>query len=128
MVMPRSRSMSIEFEHLLLHLARVEPAGELDQPVGQRRLAVVDMRDDGEVADIVDGNSRHGGEITLESAAFKPKRRKWGCLMANDGLAEGDLRALVATMQARIAELERGLAANRGIEALFRKARNASAR
>ena len=52
-------------EHLLLHLARLEPAGELDQPVGQRRLAVVDMRDDGEIADILDGDRRHGGEITL---------------------------------------------------------------
>jgi hypothetical protein len=38
-------------EHLLLHLARGQAAGELDQPVGQRRLAVVDMGDDGEVAD-----------------------------------------------------------------------------
>ena len=38
-------------EHLLLHLPRREPAAELDQPVGQRRLAVIDMGDDGEVAD-----------------------------------------------------------------------------
>ena len=51
-------------EHLLLHLARFEPAGELDQPVGQRRFAVVDMRDDGEVADILDRDRRHGREIT----------------------------------------------------------------
>jgi len=67
-------------EHLLLagHFAVAEPAGELDQPVGQRRFAVIDMRDDGEVAYIGDGDRRHGGEITLESAAFKPKRRKWG--------------------------------------------------
>ena len=52
-------------EHLLLHLARLEPAGELDQPVGKRGLAVVDMRDDGEIADIADRSGRHGGEITL---------------------------------------------------------------
>ena len=52
-------------EHLLLHLAQFEPAGELDQPVGQRGFAVVDMRDDGEIADILDRDRRHGGEITL---------------------------------------------------------------
>jgi hypothetical protein len=39
-------------EHLLLHLARRQAAGLLDQPVGQRRFAVVDMGDDGEVADV----------------------------------------------------------------------------
>jgi hypothetical protein len=41
-------------EHLLLacHLARVEPAGHLDEAVGKRRLPVVDMGDDGEVADV----------------------------------------------------------------------------
>ena len=38
-------------EHLRGHLARIEPAALLDQPVGQRRLAVVDMRHDGEIAD-----------------------------------------------------------------------------
>ena len=38
-------------EELLLHLARLEGAGELEQAVGQRGLAVVDVRDDGEVAD-----------------------------------------------------------------------------
>ncbi len=50
-------------EHLLHHLALGEPAGRLDQPVGQRRLAVVDMRDDGEVADIFDGRI-HGARIS----------------------------------------------------------------
>ncbi len=39
-------------EHLLLHLALGHGAGRLDQPVGQRRLAVVDVRDDREVADV----------------------------------------------------------------------------
>ena len=38
-------------EHLLLHLPRRKSAAELDQPVCQRRLAVIDMGDDGEVAD-----------------------------------------------------------------------------
>ena len=30
-------------------------AGRLDQPVGKRRLAMVDMGDDGKVADMVEG-------------------------------------------------------------------------
>src|SRR5262249_21428670 len=50
-------------EDLLHHLALGETAGRLDQPVGQRRLAVVDMRDDGEVADIFDGRV-HGARIS----------------------------------------------------------------
>ena len=39
-------------EHLLPHLPLVERAGELDQPVGERGLAVVDVGDDAEVADV----------------------------------------------------------------------------
>src|SRR5262249_57165744 len=38
-------------EHLLPHLGCWEPAASLDQPIGQGRLAVVDMRDDGKIAD-----------------------------------------------------------------------------
>ncbi len=41
-------------EHLFLHFARLQPSRELNQPIGQGRLAVVDMRDNGEIADIVD--------------------------------------------------------------------------
>ena len=37
-------------EHLGLHLAGLEAAAELDQAVRQRRFAVVDVRDDGEIA------------------------------------------------------------------------------
>ncbi|NJM33444.1 MAG: hypothetical protein HC850_00705 [Rhodomicrobium sp.] len=32
-----------------LHLALGQPAAKLDQPVGQRRFAVVDMGDDGKL-------------------------------------------------------------------------------
>ena len=71
-------------EHLLLHLARFEPAGELDQPVGQRRLAVVDMGDDGEIADILDGDGRHGGEITLALRCGKRIWRHSGVLRGPD--------------------------------------------
>jgi hypothetical protein len=36
---------------LLLHVALGHGAGQLDQPVGERGFPVVDMGDDGEVAD-----------------------------------------------------------------------------
>ena len=38
-------------EHLILHLAGGEAAGALDEAIGQRRLAMVDVGDDREVAD-----------------------------------------------------------------------------
>src|ERR1700746_2755824 len=61
-VIPRSRSGSIEssrarafevhrVEQLLAHLARGHRVRDLENPVGKRRLAVVDVRDDREVAD-----------------------------------------------------------------------------
>ena len=52
-------------------LPAAEPAGELNQPVGKGGLAVVDMRDDGEIADILDRDRRHGGEITLRMGSYK---------------------------------------------------------
>ena len=51
-------------EHLLLHLPRGQAAAELDQPVCQRRLAVIDMGDDGEVTNAGKRRRRkltHGG-------------------------------------------------------------------
>ena len=41
-------------EHLLAHLARVQSPAELDHAVGQCGLAVIDVRDDGEVTDILE--------------------------------------------------------------------------
>ena len=58
-------------EHLLDHLARFEPAGELNQPVGERRLAVVDMGDDREIADVFDGRRGHAAQITPASPSGK---------------------------------------------------------
>jgi hypothetical protein len=40
-------------EHLGLHLAVGQAAAALDQAVGQRALAVVDVGNDGEVADVL---------------------------------------------------------------------------
>ena len=56
-------------EQLLLHLARRDGAGELEKAVGQRRLAVVDVGNDREVAD--PGGYAHSrferGSAALES-------------------------------------------------------------
>src|SRR5207237_10014446 len=65
-------------EHLLLHLARTEPAGHLDQTVGERRLAVVDVGDDREVADLALRAGRHGwrglGGVRAPRKAGHPRR------------------------------------------------------
>ena len=39
-------------QHLLLHLPRFQPAAGLDQPIGQRALAMVDMGNDRKIADM----------------------------------------------------------------------------
>ena len=39
-------------EHLVAHLARRDRVRELEDAVGERRLAMVDMGDDREVADV----------------------------------------------------------------------------
>jgi len=39
-------------EHLRLHFALVQRVGFLQQPVGKRRLAMVDMGYDAEIADV----------------------------------------------------------------------------
>ena len=40
-------------EHLGLHLPRIEAAAFLDESVRQRRFAVIDMSNDGKIADIL---------------------------------------------------------------------------
>ena len=55
-------------EHLGAHLAGVERAGEFQEPIGQGRLAVVDVGDDAEVADAVE---LHG----VSSASLGRRRR-----------------------------------------------------
>ncbi len=46
-------------EHLAFHFAGVQPAAALDQAVGERRLAVVDMRDDREIANEIGVRHRY---------------------------------------------------------------------
>jgi hypothetical protein len=56
---------------LLGHLALGEPAAALDEAVGERRLAVVDMRDDREVADMT-----HEGVNAFRNAASRGGKTK----------------------------------------------------
>ncbi len=70
-------------EVLLAHQAGVDGAGHLEDAVRQRRLAVVDVADDGEVADALDhngstvvGRGRHGPSIVPASPPV-PGRLAW---------------------------------------------------
>ena len=51
----RDPALSLEvhrIEHLRPHRARIDGVGQLEDPVGQRRFAVIDVGDDREVADV----------------------------------------------------------------------------
>src|SRR3546814_7232590 len=61
-------------EHLFAHLARGEPARHLDQPIGERRLAVVDMRDNTEISDIFE-RSCHGSILACQRKFAADSRR-----------------------------------------------------
>ena len=63
-------------ENLVLHLARRDRARPLQQPVGQRGLAVVDVGDDGEVADAVAVHRK--GSVLADHAAARPPRAPAG--------------------------------------------------
>ena len=55
MRLDRDAALALEVhrvEHLRLHLARLQGAGDFEEAIGQRRLAVVDVRDDREIADV----------------------------------------------------------------------------
>ncbi len=87
MVMPRSRSISIRIEHLLLHLAVLQSAGGLDQPVGEGGLAMVDVGDNGKVADVGNRAGCHARGI-----AFAPQSsNKIGCSGTNFRRNRNDL-------------------------------------
>ena len=50
---PFSRSRSMRVEHLLGHVALRDGACQLEQAVGKRGFAMVDMGDDTEITDMV---------------------------------------------------------------------------
>ena len=60
-VMPALALEVERVEHLRLHLALLQHAGGFDQAVGQGGLAVVDVGDDAEIADVIELQSRLSG-------------------------------------------------------------------
>ena len=60
-------------QHLFAHQALVERARQLDQAVGQRGLAMVDVGDDAEVADV--GLAHVGRKISYQLSAIGSRRR-----------------------------------------------------
>ena len=70
-------------EELLLHVAVGDGAGRLDQPVGERGLAVVDVGDDGEVADV--RGVGHGPGVWGRGGAVVKRARGVACGSAAAG-------------------------------------------
>ena len=59
----RDAALALELhriEHLLTHLAVRQAAATLYEAIGERRLAVIDMRDDRKVADVLHAERDHG--------------------------------------------------------------------
>ena len=65
-------------QHLLDHFALGHRAGLLDQPVCERGLAMVDMGDDGEIADIVDLVRAHEAADSSMAARKEESIRRGG--------------------------------------------------
>ena len=58
-------------EHLLAHLALRQAAAELDDAIRQGRLAVVDVRDDGEVADVLHQDRSSAGPAGMGCSGIR---------------------------------------------------------
>ena len=97
MVMPRSRSMSIEVEHLLDHVLRsaTVPVCWINRSA-ESRFAVIDVGDDGEIADIVDVMAGHGRSDSsaraLREERRRPARDNARQIASNDKKARADAR------------------------------------
>ena len=63
-------------QHLGGHLPVGQPAAGLDQPVGQGGLAVVDVGDDGKVADAIERGVGHGTHVGECAAIVSQARRR----------------------------------------------------
>ena len=57
-------------EHLRLHFARLQAAAQLDEAVSQRRFAVIDVGNDGKVADVL---HREGGLLRARGLYVLPR-------------------------------------------------------
>src|SRR5262249_10736453 len=71
----RDPALSLELhrvEELLAHLALGDGTRELEDPVGERRLAVVDVRDDREVTNAVLLHGLREASATTDPTAAKP--------------------------------------------------------
>ncbi len=80
-------------EHLLLHLAAAHRAGQFQQPIGQRALAVVDVGDDREVPDVF--RIGHGGRIRIRYAQSSGDRMQGtGNCMADSEPVVGRVRQI----------------------------------
>jgi hypothetical protein len=75
MVMPRSRSEIHRVEHLRFHFAVAKSAAQLNDAVGEGRFTVVDMGDDGKVADMV--HKRSAREPAQRSARNVTRLEGW---------------------------------------------------
>jgi len=73
MVIPRSLSMSIESRYCS-RIWRGRPHGQLEDAVRQGRLAVIDVADDGEIADAVDGEH---GTASVPKPTGAPSHTGW---------------------------------------------------
>ena len=62
-------------EHLLFHLAVGQAAAALDDAVGQRRFAVIDVGDDREIADVVHETRRAPHPVPLVLRLHCPRLR-----------------------------------------------------
>src|ERR1700760_4160786 len=62
-------------EQLRLHFFRIDGAGELEDAVGERRLAVVDVGDDREVTNLVHGRATSMNTAPLEGLRGLPSGR-----------------------------------------------------
>ena len=70
MVMPRSRSRSIASRTCASISRACSAPVMLEKAVGQRRLAVVDVRDDREITDERDQSARYDRQVGPASSAF----------------------------------------------------------
>src|SRR5581483_4970360 len=87
-------------EDLRLHLALGETTAALDEAIRQRRLAVVDVRDDREVADVLHGSVKQKGTRHVPSG-----RKQW--ILTDFGSLKSGAQPRVECARARRARARR---------------------
>ncbi len=77
MRLDRDATLALEIhrvEDLRFHLARLQRAGQFEETVRERRLAVVDVRDDGEIANELGIHDRMTSILTGNRSDFQAYR------------------------------------------------------